>query len=166
MTASLPRGIRNHNPLNIRSLAVNNWQGEVPPVRRTDDAFEQFEDPVFGLRAAIRLMRLHHRRGANTIRKLAHVWAPPGENPHLDGYIKTVVRHARIDADTVLDLQRDAHLRPVLIGMIRAENGVQPYPDLTIDTAFALAAEPRDASASRSVAAAMKDKAPKDAKHG
>ena len=34
---------------------------------------------------------------------------------------------------------RDAHLRPVLLGMIHAENGIQPYSDMTIDTALALA---------------------------
>lgn len=136
----MPRGIRNHNPLNIRASAANDWRGEV--ASGGDSAFEQFEDPVFGLRAAIRLIRTHYRRGADTIRKLATVWAPPGENPHLESYIRTVAAHARIAADTTLDLRRDAHLRPVLIGMIRAENGVQPYGDMTIDTAFALAAEP------------------------
>lgn len=143
--ASLPRGIRNHNPLNIRCAQANDWQGKVEESRNTDDGreFEQFEDAVFGLRAAIRLMRTHHRRGANTIRRLAAVWAPPGENPHLDSYIRLVAKQAAIDADTVLDFSRDAHLRPVLLGMIRAENGIQPYSDMTIDTALALAAEPR-----------------------
>jgi|GEM_PF-1766760 len=136
------RGVRNRNPLNIRYAAANHWQGKLDEGENTDEgcAFEQFEDAVFGLRAAIRLMRTHHRRGADTIRRLATVWAPPGENPHLDAYIRTVAKHAGIDADTVIDLRRDAHLRPVLLGMIRAENGVQPYDDTTIATALALAA--------------------------
>ncbi len=146
--ASLARGIRNCNPLNIRFASANDWQGKVADAGNTDEncEFEQFEDAVFGLRAAIRLIRTHHLRGADTIRRLAVVWAPPGENPHLDAYIRTVAHHAGVDADTVLDLRRDAHLRPVLLGMIRAENGVQPYDDTTIDTALALAAEPRGAA--------------------
>ncbi len=143
--ASLARGVRNRNPLNIRFAQANDWQGKLTADENTDDgcAFEQFEDAVFGLRAAIRLIRKHHRHGATTIRRLATIWAPPGENPHLDAYIRTVARHAAIDADTALDLSRDAHLRPVLLGMIRAENGTQPYDDTTIDTALALAAGPR-----------------------
>ena len=135
--AERPRGIRNRNPLNIRAAADNRWRGEVGD--NPDRGFERFEDAVFGLRAAVRLIRVHHRRGANTIRRLATVWAPPGENPHLDSYIRVVARHAAIDADTVLDFSRDAHLRPVLLGMIHAENGIQPYSDMTIDTALALA---------------------------
>jgi hypothetical protein len=138
----ISRGIRNRNPLNIRIAASNDWRGEVPHAGNTDGEFAQFEDAVFGLRAAVRLIRMHHRRGATTIRRLATVWAPPGENPHLESYIRTVARHAGMDADTALDLRRDAHLRPVLLGMIRAENGLQPYDDTTIDTALALAAEP------------------------
>lgn len=148
----VPRGVRNRNPLNIRVAQANDWRGEVPHAGNTDGEFEQFEDAVFGLRAAIRLIRVHHRRGATTIRRLATVWAPPGENPHLDSYIRLVAKHAAVDPDTVLDFSRDAHLRPVLLGMIRAENGIQPYSDMTIDTALALAAEPR-APAARQAAA-------------
>jgi hypothetical protein len=140
--APIPRGIRNNNPLNIRIAQKNEWRGEVLAIVRSDSEFEQFEDPVFGLRAAIRLIRTHYRRGSNTIRKLAIVWAPPGENPHLDNYVRAVARHAGINPDTTLDFSRDAHLRPVLLGMIRAENGMQPYSEMTIDTAFALAAHP------------------------
>lgn len=142
MTPPLPRGIRNHNPLNIRSLAVNGWHGEVPAARRTDSEFEQFEDPVFGLRAAIKLIRIHHRRGSDTIRKLAIVWAPPGENPHLNGYMRTVAKQARLCTDEVFDAADNAVLKRILKGMIRAENGMQPYSDQTLDTALALAADP------------------------
>ena len=50
-TRALPRGIRNHNPLNIRLNPANRWQGRIEPERNTDGAFEQFEGPVWGLRA-------------------------------------------------------------------------------------------------------------------
>ena len=47
----LPRGIRNNNPLNIRLNPENRWQGRVSPKHNSDGAFEQFQDPIMGLRA-------------------------------------------------------------------------------------------------------------------
>jgi hypothetical protein len=58
----LPRGIRNNNPLNIRLNPDNRWQGRVPPKHNSDGAFEQFEDPIMGLRAAAVLLITHYRR--------------------------------------------------------------------------------------------------------
>jgi hypothetical protein len=67
----LPRGIRNNNPLNIRLNPDNAWQGKVPPKHNSDGAFEQFEDPIMGLRAAAVLLIAHYdRRHLDTIRKL------------------------------------------------------------------------------------------------
>jgi hypothetical protein len=77
----LPRGIRNNNPLNIRLSPDNRWQGRVQPKHNGDGAFEQFHDPIMGLRAAAVLLITHHdRRHLDTIRKLVQVWAPPNEN--------------------------------------------------------------------------------------
>jgi hypothetical protein len=77
----LPRGIRNHNPLNILLNPENRWQGKVPPKHNSDGAFEQFHDPTMGLRAAAVLLIAHYdRRHLDTIRKLVAVWAPPNEN--------------------------------------------------------------------------------------
>ena len=73
----LPRGIRNNNPLNIRLVAENHWQGRVPPKHNSDGAFEQFQDPIMGLRAAVVLLIAHYdRRHLDTIRKLVAVWRP------------------------------------------------------------------------------------------
>ena len=77
----LPRGIRNNNPLNIRLNPDNRWQGRVPPKLNSDNAFEQFQDPIMGLRAAAVLLIAHYdRKHLDTIRKLVGVWAPPNEN--------------------------------------------------------------------------------------
>jgi hypothetical protein len=76
----LPRGIRNNNPLNIRLDRDNRWQGKVPPKHNSDGAFEQFQDPIMGLRAAAVLLIAHYdRQHLDTIRKLVAVWAPPNE---------------------------------------------------------------------------------------
>lgn len=88
---SVPRGIRNNNPLNIRK--GNNWKGERKV--QTDKAFEEFETLQFGLRAGLKLIRNQisgfngSRPKFNTIGKLIKVWAPPSENQTL-GYIDFV----------------------------------------------------------------------------
>lgn len=135
-TRALPRGIRNHNPLNIRLNPANRWQGRIEPERNTDGAFEQFEGPVWGLRAGAVLIIAHYdRRGADTIRKLVSIWAPESEND-TDAYTAFVARESGFGADQKLDFHRAEHLRPVLIAMIRMENGQQPYTDAQIDAAL------------------------------
>lgn len=135
-TRALPRGIRNHNPLNIRLNPANRWQGRIEPERNTDGAFEQFEGPVWGLRAGAVLIIAHYdRRGADTIRKLVRIWAPPSEND-TEAYAAFVARETGFPADQRLDFHRAEHLRPVLIAVIRMENGQQPYTDAQIDAAL------------------------------
>lgn len=135
-TRALPRGIRNHNPLNIRLNPANRWQGRVTPERNTDGAFEQFDGPVWGLRAGAVLIIAHYdRRGTDTIRKLVRIWAPPSEND-TEAYAAFVARESGFGADETLDFHRAEHLRPVLIAMIRMENGQQPYTDAQIDAAL------------------------------
>ena len=88
---SVPRGIRNNNPLNIRK--GNNWKGERKV--QTDKAFEEFETLQYGLRAGLKLIRNQisgfngSRPKFNTIGKLIKVWAPPSENA-TDKYIDFV----------------------------------------------------------------------------
>ena len=90
----LPRGIRNNNPLNIRLNPDNRWQGRVPPKHNSDGAFEQFQDPIMGLRAAAVLLIAHYdRRHLDTIRKLVEVWAPPNEND-TEAYARASPRRA------------------------------------------------------------------------
>lgn len=72
-----PRGIRNNNPLNIRIGDV--WLGEVK--ENTDGEFEQFTSMIYGLRAAIVLLRryiCHYH--LNTIALIVSRWAPSSEN--------------------------------------------------------------------------------------
>ena len=82
---SVPRGIRNNNPLNIRK--GSNWKGERKV--QTDKAFEEFETLQYGLRAGLKLIRNQisgfngSRPKFNTIGKLIKVWAPPSENQTL-----------------------------------------------------------------------------------
>jgi hypothetical protein len=102
----LPRGIRNNNPLNIRLSPDNRWQGRVPPRLNSDGAFEQFQDPIMGLRAAaVLLIRHYDRRHLDTIRKLVEVWAPPNEND-TESYARRVAKASGFGIDEPLESAR------------------------------------------------------------
>lgn len=139
MTSIQPRGIRNHNPLNIRISAANKWQGKVPEDQNTDGAFEQFGDPIMGLRAgAVLLVNHFERRGADTLAKLIQIWAPASEND-VEAYVGSVARATGLDPQAPLDLYNPDTLRGVMAAMVRHENGVQPYTTAQLDKAMTLA---------------------------
>jgi len=123
----IPRGIRNHNPGNIRESPFDRtqWVGE----RATDDdpAFEEFQAPEFGLRALARVLRTYSRRyGRRSVRELIGRWAPPNENDTLN-YVRQVCLHLGVEPDAVLDLGDADTLADLMEAIIRHENGQQPY---------------------------------------
>lgn len=74
---TLPRGMRNRNPGNIRRSATK-YLGEVAPSR--DAAFKQFETMAWGYRAMFVLLDSYSRKGYRTIRQMISRYAPPIEN--------------------------------------------------------------------------------------
>ncbi len=87
---SLPRGIRNNNPGNIRW--GSKWKGLVPEPERTDQSFCQFVDPVYGIRAIAKVMFSYRdKHGLNTVESIINRYAPPNEN-NTQGYIQRVRR--------------------------------------------------------------------------
>lgn len=113
-TKTIPRGLRNNNPLNIR--IGNNWLGERAPRDCDDPEFEQFVAMVYGLRAAFciirRYIRHYHR---NTIRLIIQSWAPAHENDTLR-YVQLVSRKTGKDPDAPI-LYED---KPTMCAMVRA----------------------------------------------
>ena len=72
-TTSSVRGVRIHNPLNIR-IASNAWKGKVTPSR--DKAFETFKAPEWGFRAgAILLRNYQQRHELHTLTEIIHRFA-------------------------------------------------------------------------------------------
>ena len=127
-----PRGIRNNNPGNIEWGSP--WQGLRPENERTDTRFAQFKDPVFGIRAlACVLITYQDKRKAkdgskiDSIAEIIGRWAPPFENDS-DAYANSVA--ALVDGigpdDEVIDVHNFDHLRPIVEGIIRHENGRGP----------------------------------------
>ncbi|WP_417251073.1 hypothetical protein [Castellaniella sp.] len=139
-----PRGIRNHNPGNLRW--GDPWQGLVPANRRTDKAFCQFVSAAYGIRALARtLITYQDKYGLRSVRQIISRWAPTSEND-TQAYIQAVADQIGRGADDPLDMQIYSDLKAVAEAIIRHENGrgslATPntwYDNQTIDKGLALA---------------------------
>lgn len=125
-----PRGIRNHNPGNIRFLALNPWRGQVG----NDRGYGIYASPDLGVRALGKQLQAYARRGLVTVRDIITTWAPPvGRDPvtgkaytqATSAYVAQVARALGVKADDRIDVT--ASLPALATAIIRHENGVQPY---------------------------------------
>lgn len=132
---TLPRGIRNNNPLNIR--IGNVWLGEV--TEPTDHDFEQFVSMLYGLRAAMVLIRryyYHYRR--RSVAAIVSAWAPSTENNTL-AYIDKVCALTGFSPDSVLAYEKSVITR-LVAAMVVVECGARyTVTDALLDKAFDLA---------------------------
>ena len=90
---TLPRGLRNNNPLNIRHSA-SRWQGA--RAEQTDKAFVQFTSMKMGYRAAWRILETYYKHFETehrpfTPRNIIYRWAPPEENDS-EAYLRSICR--------------------------------------------------------------------------
>ncbi|BET96447.1 structural protein [Xenorhabdus taiwanensis] len=128
------RGIRNHNPGNIRH--GDPWQGLRDT--QTDKAFCQFVAPEWGIRAMLKVLRNYERQyGLNSIRQIITRWAPPNEND-TESYIAFVCQVVGIPGSAVIDMDNPVTLCRLVKAMIQMENGQQPYSEATFEKAFEL----------------------------
>ncbi|WP_353407991.1 structural protein [Pseudoteredinibacter isoporae] len=129
---SMARGIRNHNPGNIRH--GDNWQGMSDT--QTDDAFIQFIAPEWGLRAMARVLNNYRAiHGLNDVAGIISRWAPPfneaGEFENdTDAYISHVAGELGVSAFEHLP---ESMLPELMKAIIKHENNnIQPYSDALI----------------------------------
>jgi hypothetical protein len=118
---TIPRGLKNNNPGNIRHDGTK-WQGEVSPA--TDKSFKQFTSIVSGYRALILLLqnyrKLHNRQ---TIADFITRWAPPVEND-TKAYIERVCKDMKVNADEVPDVSDKQTMCTFAAAISKVENGV------------------------------------------
>ncbi|WP_419536178.1 structural protein [Endozoicomonas sp.] len=129
--ADQPRGIRNHNPGNIRH--GDNWQGMADNQR--DPSFITFIQPEYGIRAMARILKSYKRRGVDTVAEIIATWAPPIEND-THAYINHVAHKLNVHPDTPIEQGRYPEL---IAAIIHHENGVQPYSYSVISAGVAMA---------------------------
>lgn len=113
---TLPRGIRNNNPLNI--CKGDKWLGLSP--KQTDPKFCQFTEAKFGYRAALVVLRRYMLAySLNTVAAIVQRWAPDGGA----GYVDVVCRHMGVHAHQPLSYWNRTQMTSLLEGMTIAENG-------------------------------------------
>lgn len=120
--ANAPRGVRNHNPGNIKH-GSSKWLGM--SAVQDDPTFVQFDQALYGLRALYKLLQNYYRiYGLNTIRGIITRWAPGTEN-NTAAYINAVT--ARMgrgwSADTAINLDDAGQLVALMRAIIDHENG-------------------------------------------
>lgn len=167
---AVTRGIRNNNPGNIDRNPANKWQGRMRPEQMTPDQraekrFEVFATPQWGIRAmCVLLISYFDRHGCDTVRKVISRWAPPKEND-TDAYVNAVAKAVGVPPDEWINVHEYRRLHPLVVAIIRHENGVQPYnPDVIEEglrlagvvktNAAPLVAVPKAATAAAATAAA------------
>jgi hypothetical protein len=116
--SGLPRGMRNNNFLNLK-LSSQRWEGKTAG---GDGAFEKFETPEHGVKAAAERLLQIHDKGAGTIAEIAAVWAPPSEND-TEAYAAAVAEEMGVSPGTKLDLRNSATLGKLVRAMGGRENG-------------------------------------------
>lgn len=131
------RGIRNNNPGNIRHSRTV-YQGQSPG--QPDASFVTFLGPEWGIRAMAKILLTYESTdGVRTLRQAIARWAPGADHNDVEAYVKDVAQRADVDPDHGLNLRDAAVMIPVLQGMVRHENGSQPYPLCTFVKAVQLA---------------------------
>ena len=126
------KGIRNNNPLNIRYNPANDWDGQIGADK---DRFSIFSSPLYGIRAAAKIVDSYRERGIVTLQQIIETWAPSIENNTV-AYVMHVAKKMGVEPDHVIN--RDEY--PLLFKyMILHENGYQPYTEQTIIDGVALA---------------------------
>lgn len=131
-TDRTPRGIRNNNPTNIEYNPANDWLGQVG----SDGRYVIFSAPVYGIRAAARILDSYRARGVETVRDIVTTWAPPSDNNPTGAYVATVAAIIGRDPGDAID-RRD--YPDFIAALIYFENGEQPYSDELIREGVALA---------------------------
>lgn len=125
---SSPKGIRLNNPGNIERGEP--WKGLAEV--QGDPRFCTFTLPEFGIRAICKILRSYNTKyKITTIRGIINRWAPSHENP-TEAYINNVANWSGIGANATIDFTSEDSLTSIIAGIIRQENGVQPYPMDTI----------------------------------
>lgn len=119
---SLPRGLRNHNPLNIRHSSAK-WQGKAK--EQNDSAFVTFVSNAYGYRAAFKQIRTYQSRGqGRTIHEIISTWAPAFEN-HTQNYIKEVCKMSGIGEHVLVYWSDEETMVAIVHAMAIVENGIK-----------------------------------------
>lgn len=120
---SLPRGVRNFNPGNLRA-SKSKWMGEDG---QDDEGYIQFNTPENGLRAmAVNLANQKRLHKIDNVQDLISKYAPASEND-TSAYTNQVAAALGVSPTAKIDLTNPETLAKIMPVMIKIENGSMPY---------------------------------------
>jgi hypothetical protein len=115
---SVPRGIRNNNPLNIEA---GNFTSGIPGYSGSDGRFARFETPDGGITAANKLLDVYRdKHGLNTVAGIISRWAPTSDGNNVSAYAANVSRQLGIDPNAPIPPEMRSQL---IAAMGQHENG-------------------------------------------
>lgn len=121
---TLPRGLRNNNPLNIRRNPANHWKGAKTTIN--DKSFEEFRNIFWGIRAAAIIIRNwlgNKRLNIRTVSQIINRWAPASEN-NTQEYIKTVCQVSGLKPNDSVKFSEKWKMCALLQAMAFVECGI------------------------------------------
>ena len=128
------RGIRNNNPLNLKRTSIS-WDGESKT--NQDKTFETFTNPYYGIRAGAKLLLNYEKfHKINTVKDLINRFAPPVEN-NTKSYIESVCKALNLEENETFSIKEN--ITPLVIAIIKHENGFNPYSSRLIKDGIELA---------------------------
>lgn len=137
-TPDLPLGQRLNNPLNLERSKIA-WKGLSADQRHA--RFATFDTAADGIRAAaVNLRTYYAKHKLNTVDAIVRRWAPSHEND-CAAYVARVCRDMGATAHEPLDLGDPAVMARLVVGMMKVELGLQPYPLDEVRTAVRRAYE-------------------------
>lgn len=119
----VPRGLRNHNPGNLRLSPGVSPPGFVGPDK---DGFAVFSQREYGLDSLARLLVNYGSAGFNTIAKITGRYAPPKEND-TGAYANYLAKRLETTTDAPIDMTCTENIADLMEGIVFFENGRQPY---------------------------------------
>ena len=144
---AMPLGLRLNNPMNIKHVPGQRWQGQIWP--HPGGPLCHFEHPKWSIRAGARLLITYQdARMADDGSKIDTVWehisryAPPdphGDRNPTDNYAKFVAGIMQIGINDTIDVYDTRTMRNMLVGMIHFEQGYNPYSEQEIAAGMILA---------------------------
>ncbi|WP_207766108.1 hypothetical protein [Solimonas fluminis] len=124
---TLPRGLRNKNPGNLRP--GSQWQGLASPPTDGQN-YLVFVSDHYGLRAAaLNLKNQQVKHGLRTVRAIITKYAPASDNNNTAAYIAAVAKRLGVGADAQIDMTSPATLERFLRAVVSHENGRGDYYD-------------------------------------
>lgn len=133
----VPRGVKIHNPGNIKFNPKNTWEGQVGIEKHALPTFVEFDAPESGIRAMHKLLRTYSKRGQNIFDTIFRGikqadgsrvlgYTPETEND-TNAYIKDIVKRSGISEGTEIDPENFEQMMALLPAIVQNEQGYSPY---------------------------------------